>query len=85
MSDMTGLKIVQLHWSALTLELRDMRNGIDRLAARFSKENGPNSETAQRAEAASVAIRRLERALLQREIQRISAGQGAVGVCDETE
>jgi hypothetical protein len=76
---MTSLKIAHMHWSALTAELRELRAHIDRLAVKFSNEGGPNSETAQRAEDLSVAIQRLERALLQHQLQRISADSGAVG------
>lgn len=75
---MTDLKIIQLHWSALTIELRNLHAGIDRLAAKFSNEHGPNSETAQRAEELSVAIQRLERALLQQQLHKIAAASGGV-------
>ncbi|HXA64850.1 MAG TPA: hypothetical protein VNV82_06845 [Bryobacteraceae bacterium] len=78
-SDMTGLKIVHLHWSVLTIELRELRAHVDGLAVRFSKEYGSNSEALERAEGLSVAIQRLERALLQQQLQRISAASGAGG------
>jgi hypothetical protein len=76
---MNSLAIVHLHWSALTVELRELRGYIDGLALRFSKEYGSNSETLERAEELSVAIQRLERALLQQQLQRISAASGAGG------
>jgi hypothetical protein len=76
---MNRITIVHLHWSALTVELRELRGHIDRLALRFSKEYGPNSETSERAEELSVAIQRLERALLQQQLQRIAAASDAVG------
>jgi hypothetical protein len=76
---MNSLTIVHLHWSALTVELRELRGYIDGLALRFSKEYGSNSETLERAEELSVAIQRLERALLQQQLQRIAAASGAVG------
>ena len=76
---MTGLKIVHLHWSVLTIELRELRAHVDGLAVRFSKEYGSNSEALERAEGLSVAIQRLERALLQQQLQRISAASGAGG------
>ena len=76
---MTGLKIVHLHWSVLTIELRELRAHVDGLAVRFSKEYGSNSEALERAEGLSVAIQRLERALLQQQLQRISAASGSVG------
>ena len=75
--DMNGLKIVHLHWSALMVELRELRTHIDGLAVKFSKEYGSNSETVERAEELSVAIQRLERALLQEHLQKISAAAGA--------
>ena len=76
---MNGLKIVHLHWSVLTMELRELRAHIDGLAIRFRKEYGSNSEALERAEELSVAIQRLERALLQQQLQRISAASGPVG------
>jgi hypothetical protein len=76
---MNGLKNVHLHWSALMVELRELRVHIDRLAVKFSKEYGSKSETLARAEELSVAIQRLERALLQEHLQRISAASAAVG------
>jgi len=76
---MTGLKIVHLHWSVLTIELRELRAHVDGLAVRFSKEYGSNSEALERAEGLSVAIQRLERALLQQQLQRVSAPSGSVG------
>jgi hypothetical protein len=76
---MSSLKIVHLHWSALMVELRELRVHIDGLAVKFSKEYGSKSETLERAEELSVAIQRLERALLQEHLQRISAASAAVG------
>jgi hypothetical protein len=76
---MISLKIVHLHWSVLTVELRELRAHVDGLAVRFSKEYGSNSEALERAEELSVAIQRLERALLQQQLQRISAASGAGG------
>ena len=61
------------------VELRELRVHIDGLAVKFSKEYGSNSETLERAEELSVAIQRLERALLQEQLQRISAASAAVG------
>ena len=76
---MTGLMIVHLQWSVLTIELRELRAHVDGLAVRFSKEYGSNSVALERAEGLSVAIQRLERALLQQQLQRISAASGAGG------
>jgi hypothetical protein len=76
---MINLKIVHLQWSALMGELRELRAHIDRLAVKFSKEYGSNSETLQRAEELSVAIQRLERALLQQQLEKISSDSAAVG------
>jgi len=61
------------------VELRELRVHIDGLAVKFSKEYGSKSETLERAEELSVAIQRLERALLQEHLQRISATSAAVG------
>jgi hypothetical protein len=76
---MINLKIVHLQWSALMGELRELRAHIDRLAVKFSKEYGSNSETLQRAEELSVAIQRLERALLQQQLEKISSDSAVVG------
>jgi hypothetical protein len=76
---MNSLKIVHLHWSALMVELRELRVHIDGLAVKFSKEYGSKSAALERAEELSVAIQRLERALLQEHLQRISATSAAVG------
>jgi hypothetical protein len=75
---MNGLKVHHLHWSALMAELRELRAHIDRLAVKFSKEYGSNLEALQRAEELSVSIQRLERALLQEHLQRISAASAVV-------
>ena len=61
------------------VELRELRVHIDGLAVKFRKEYGSKSETLERAEELSVAIQRLERALLQEHLQRISASSAAVG------
>jgi hypothetical protein len=76
---MNGLKIVHLHWSALMVELRELRVHVDGLAVKFNKEYGANSETLELAEELSVAIQRLERALLQEQLQKISAASAAAG------
>ncbi|HEX4595017.1 MAG TPA: hypothetical protein VH157_12115 [Bryobacteraceae bacterium] len=76
---MIGSNIVRMHWSVLTNELRELRAQIDRLAVKFSQEDGPNAETTERAEELSVAMQRLERALLQQRLQRISVASAAVG------
>jgi hypothetical protein len=76
---MIGSNIVRMLWSVLTNELRELRAQIDRLAVKFSQEDGPNAETTERAEELSVAMQRLERALLQQRLQRISVASAAVG------
>ena len=76
---MIGSNIVRMHWSVLTNELRELRAQIDRLAVKFSQEDGPNAETTERAEELSIAMQRLERALLQQRLQRISVASAAVG------
>jgi hypothetical protein len=76
---MAGLRILHRHWSALTTELREQRERIDGLAVKFNKEHGAHAETTQRAGELSIAIQRLERALLQQQLQILSTRSAVVG------
>ena len=76
---MTHLKtrLVHLHWSALSNELSTLRASVDELGAEFNGRYGSSDEVAQRTEALSAAIQRLEWAVSRHESRRMSAAAGA--------
>jgi len=67
---------VHLHWSALSTELGALRENVDALGADYIGKYGSGAEVAQRAEALSAAIQRLEWAISRQQLQRMSAGAG---------
>ena len=69
-------RMVQLHWSALSNELAELRSDVAGLAHRFGSEYGGGTEPAQRAEQLVAAIQRLEWALARQQSRCMSAAAG---------
>jgi hypothetical protein len=75
----TNLKsgLAHLHWSTLSTELATLRASVDELSAAFSEKYGRTNDVVQRTAELSAAIRRLEWAISQQQLQNMSATSGA--------